>query len=187
MTLPGEELARSAARAAARWDVDPNLVSLVSLLSAAAAGAAFWLDHSLLAAPLIALSGYLDLVDGELARRYGRSTRLGDFLDHTFDRLGDAAIFVGLGLGPGVPLSLGIAAALSTVLVAYVGTGAQAIGLDRVYGGLARRSNVMILTVLAAVATPLHPDALLYLAYVVIALSALTFLQRFIAVWKELR
>lgn len=186
MTLPGEDAARRAARWGARWDVSPNLVSLLALLAAVAAAAAFARGRPLLAAPLVALAGYLDLVDGEVARRFDRSTRRGDFLDHTFDRLADVALFLGIGLGPAVPLELGLGAAVANLLVAYLGTQARSVGLDRVYGGLARRSNVTAILFLAALSTPLLPDALRYAAMLVIALSGVTFLQRFVAIYRRL-
>jgi len=186
MTLPGEEAARSLARRAAA-DVDPNIVSLASLLAAAAAGAAFYLGATVPGALLVAFSGFLDLVDGEIARAHGHSSRLGDFLDHTFDRVADVAIFTGIALGPTVPLPTGLAAALATVMVAYLGTQAQAVGLQRVYGGIARRSNVMPLVFVAGTITPLFHDSLLQATRLIVTLSVVTFLQRFVSIYRGLR
>ena len=42
--------------------------------------------------------GILDLFDGALARLTGRVTSFGALLDSVFDRLGEAALFVGMGL-----------------------------------------------------------------------------------------
>ena len=42
--------------------------------------------------------GILDLFDGALARLTGRATPFGALLDSVFDRLGEAALFVGLGI-----------------------------------------------------------------------------------------
>ena len=44
------------------------------------------------------LGGILDLFDGALARLTGRATPFGALLDSVFDRLGEAALFVGMGL-----------------------------------------------------------------------------------------
>lgn len=183
--MPGERTFRGAARRAAA-DVDPDLVSLASLLAAVAAGTSFYLGHPVPAAFLVVVSGFLDVVDGEVARLYDSASRRGDFLDHSFDRVADAAIFVGVGLGPAVPASLGLAAALSTVLVAYLGTQAEAVGLQRVYGGVARRSNVMGLVVVAALVEPLLPGLLEGAVLLVVVLSVVTFLQRFRAIYRGL-
>jgi CDP-diacylglycerol--glycerol-3-phosphate 3-phosphatidyltransferase len=42
--------------------------------------------------------GILDLLDGALARLTGQATPFGALLDSVFDRLGEAALFVGMGL-----------------------------------------------------------------------------------------
>ena len=42
--------------------------------------------------------GILDLFDGALARLTGQATPFGALLDSVFDRLGEAALFVGLGI-----------------------------------------------------------------------------------------
>lgn len=42
--------------------------------------------------------GILDLFDGSLARMTGRASPFGALLDSVFDRLGEAALFVGLGI-----------------------------------------------------------------------------------------
>ena len=42
--------------------------------------------------------GILDLLDGALARLTGQATPFGALLDSVFDRLGEAALFVGLGV-----------------------------------------------------------------------------------------
>ena len=42
--------------------------------------------------------GILDLFDGALARLTGKATPFGALLDSVFDRLGEAALFVGLGV-----------------------------------------------------------------------------------------
>ncbi len=42
--------------------------------------------------------GILDLFDGALARMTGQATPFGALLDSVFDRLGEAALFVGLGV-----------------------------------------------------------------------------------------
>ena len=44
------------------------------------------------------IGGILDLFDGALARLTGRASPFGALLDSVFDRLGEAALFVGMGI-----------------------------------------------------------------------------------------
>ena len=46
------------------------------------------------AAIILALSGFLDAVDGAVARRMDGTSRLGAFLDSVFDKLGECLILV---------------------------------------------------------------------------------------------
>ena len=43
--------------------------------------------------------GIFDLFDGTLARATGRATKLGAFLDSTFDRAGEAIVYIGIAAG----------------------------------------------------------------------------------------
>lgn len=53
---------------------------------------------------LVTLFIFSDSLDGNMARKLGRHSQWGSFLDSTLDRFGDAAIFTGVALyfaGPG--------------------------------------------------------------------------------------
>ena len=143
--------------------VEPNHLtwgSLVVALAAAAVGVQAGRDEPwswLLVAALMGLAFLLDGLDGQLARRRGVEGPAGDLLDHTLDRVVDAALLVALGynsawsLHPSVGVALGWAAALATMFGSYMGTAAKSVGLSRNYSGFSRadRSVVLLLGVLA--------------------------------------
>ena len=107
---------------------------------------------------LMGLAFLLDGLDGQLARQRGQSSPAGDLLDHTLDRIVDAALLVALGsnpawfLNPELGAVLGWSAALATLLGSYMGTAAQSVGLGRDYGGFSRadRSVILLVAVLGA-------------------------------------
>lgn len=146
--------------------LQPNHLTWASLLAAlAAASIAFRADQSsplpwLSVAGFMGLAFLLDGLDGQLARKRGLASPAGDLLDHTLDRVVDAALLVALGsngawfLHPELGSVLGWAAALATMLGSYMGTAAQSVGLQRDYGGFSRadRSTVLMLGVLGAAA-----------------------------------
>ena len=107
MALPGREQLRGAVRSyfeepGARllhaMGLNPNAVTLlgfaVCVVSAylVASGWLIWGGAVFLAGSI------LDLMDGALARLTGQGTPFGALLDSVFDRLGEAALFVGLGV-----------------------------------------------------------------------------------------
>lgn len=136
--------------AGVRLGVTPNAVSVVALLVAGGAAGAFYLGPStpiwyLAGAALVFLNGWLDLLDGAIARELGTESAAGDLLDHVFDRYADLLLLVGLAGGIG-RWDLGVAAITGVLMTSYLGTQAQAVGLDRVYGGLLGRADRLALT-----------------------------------------
>ena len=88
--------------------ISPNTLTLISTL---ACGTSFALaaTHSrslpamLTAAFLVFTYLSLDNMDGEQARRFGRSSRLGEFLDHWLDTLNNGFVVLGACLAAGLP------------------------------------------------------------------------------------
>ncbi len=105
MALPGREQLRSAilqyvelpgARFLRALKFTPNAITLlgfaVTVVAACLVGFGW-----LLAGGIVFLSGSaLDLMDGALARLTGTDSSFGALLDSLFDRLGEAALFLGL-------------------------------------------------------------------------------------------
>ncbi len=140
-----------------RIGLTPNGVSVVAFGVAVAAGLSFWLGGTTVAAlgvggsplwyavgaTLVGLNGWLDLLDGALAREQSVASTAGDLLDHVLDRYADIVIIAGLaaGVGGATGFALGFAAVTGVVMTSYLGTQSQAVGLDRAYGGLVGRAD----------------------------------------------
>ncbi|MDQ3937100.1 MAG: CDP-alcohol phosphatidyltransferase family protein [Chloroflexota bacterium] len=88
--------AEPVARVVGRLGVSPNALTLIGFIFAVAAavfaGAEMWLAAAL----LVAVGAAFDMLDGALARATNRLTRLGAFLDSTFDRAGEAVVYIGI-------------------------------------------------------------------------------------------
>jgi hypothetical protein len=99
------------------------------------------------------------------------------------DRYADVVIVVGLAGGVG-QYALGFAAVTGVLMTSYLGTQAQAVGLDRVYGGLGGRADRLALVGLVAVLAPAvgRFAGLTVVGWLLVALAIvghLTALQRF--------
>ena len=136
----------------------------------------------LLPAGLVFLAGSLmDGLDGALARHTNSASRTGAFLDSVLDRVGEAALLIGLSLYFAAKddyLAIGAtAAALAlSMLVSYARARAESLGLNR--GGFIpapRPVRVVILSAGLIIAQPL-------IAVIAVAvLSAVSAVQRIIA------
>lgn len=79
--------------------VSANVISALSLLAALGAGAAFWRGHSVLGAILILANGFLDMLDGCVARARGTAGPFGSFVDKIIDKYSDLIFLLGMLLG----------------------------------------------------------------------------------------
>ncbi len=175
--------------AASRLGLTPNGVSVLAMLVATAAGLCFFLasDRPLLyvaGAVLVFSNGWLDVIDGALARELAVDSAAGDLLDHVLDRYADIVIIVGLAGGID-RYAIGFAAVTGVLMTSYLGTQAQAVGLDRVYGGVMGRADRLALVALATVVMPVAGGsvggltAVGWLLVVLGVVGHLTALQRF--------
>jgi archaetidylinositol phosphate synthase len=182
---------------AKRLGLTPDAVSVLALLTAIGAGVAFALAAELrllylLGAVLVLWNGIFDLLDGALARELDSQSDAGDLLDHVLDRYADILIISGLAAGVG-QYALGLAAITGVLMTSYLGTQAQAVGLDRVYGGLLGRADRLALigvvaTVAAVIdATALGLTAVGWLLVIFAVVGHLTALQRFYYAMQDLR
>jgi archaetidylinositol phosphate synthase len=180
-----------------RVGLSPDAVSALAFLLAVGAGGAFTAGGQvdslwyLAGAILVFLNGWLDVVDGELARHQGVDSKAGDLLDHVLDRYADVAIIVGFAAGIDA-YALGLAAVTGVLLTSYLGTQTQAVGLDRTYGGLLGRADRLALAglgggaewVLDVSAYGLGIVGWLLVVFAVI--GHLTALQRFFGAFRDL-
>jgi len=181
-----------------RVGMTPNGVSVLAFGMAVLAAGAFALGGLedpvwyAVAAGLVFLNGWLDIVDGALAREQEVASAGGDLLDHVLDRYADIVVIAGLAAGLENYL-LGFAAVTGVVMTSYLGTQAQAVGLDRVYGGLVGRADrLAIIGVVGLLAYPISGPvvgefSLVGLLLVFLAVVGhLTALQRFYYSWAAL-
>jgi len=174
---------------ATRLGLTPDTVSVLALITAAGAGGSFYGAGEqpllyLVGAVLVFFNGVLDLLDGALARELGTESLAGDLLDHVLDRYADIVIIAGLAAGTG-QYALGFAAVTGVLMTSYLGTQAQAVDIERVYGGLLGRADRLALTGVVATVAAIT-DAAVYgltavgwLLVVFAVVGHLTALQRF--------
>ncbi len=137
-----------------------QLSATALLLAVAAAGIAALVRFTtpllfLPVALLIFLTGFFDVLDGEVARATGRASVRGDFLDHVVDRYADLALVIGIAASGFANPILALLALVSLLLTSYMGTQAQAVGQGRLYSGLLTRADRLVVL---AVATFLEFD-----------------------------
>jgi CDP-diacylglycerol--glycerol-3-phosphate 3-phosphatidyltransferase len=132
--------------------VHPNALSVLGVLVSLGGAFAFAQGSFRLGAGIVLLGGVFDLTDGVVARRQGRVTTFGGFLDSSLDRVVDMALLLGLVLhyaGRGAVALAWLAgfALVATVLVSYTKARAESVVPD-FKGGLLERAERIVILVL---------------------------------------
>src|SRR5260370_41244124 len=82
--------------AVASTGINPNLLTFFGLLVNSWAAVLFALGKFRSGAMVIFFAAFLDMLDGQVARREKRVTAFGAFFDSTLDRYSDMALYMGL-------------------------------------------------------------------------------------------
>ena len=167
-------------------NINPNIITIISPFVAVIAAYGFANHLLILATIAILLSGFLDVMDGAVARYHKRSSKFGAFLDSTMDRFADAIIYIGVIFGGYCDWFIGILAIHSAICVSYVRARAESQGVECNIG-IAERAVRMIILIIGALIGYFAGDIYFtYIIYILVILSYFTVAQRIVHVWRKL-
>ncbi len=137
--------------------IHPNTLTTLGFLALVASGVAFGFARVRPGAFLLLLSGGMDMLDGRVARQGGLMSRFGAFYDSTVDRLGEAALMIGITLffmNGGVPSQWTVYAVISStvalstgLVVSYTRARAEGLNLECRVGLVQRAERILALGV----------------------------------------
>jgi len=177
-------------RLLARTPITPDALTWLGFLIAVGAAVLIAADHLFIAGFVVLLAGFFDLLDGALARRTNRTTQFGAVLDSTLDRLGEAAVLLGLLVFyAGEQSTAGILvvglALIGSPLVSYVRSRAEGLGLECQIGLFTRAERVVVLALGLLLSQIDH--VLITALAIIVAFSFVTVGQRLLHVWRQTR
>jgi CDP-diacylglycerol--glycerol-3-phosphate 3-phosphatidyltransferase len=166
--------------------INPNVLTFFGLLVNFAAAASFAVGNFRTGALIIFFAGFLDMLDGQVARRQKRVTAFGAFYDSTLDRYADMALYMGLlvyysvsGRTPYVVLSA--VATAGSVMVSYARARAESlIPLCKV--GFMERPERLVLLIIGGLFGSMGP-----VLWVIAVISTITVIHRIYYTWQETR
>jgi archaetidylinositol phosphate synthase len=162
------------------WGVTPNQVTWTAFIIGLITGAFIFFELPIAAAILLWISGYLDAVDGSMARIQQQSSAWGTLMDITFDRIVELSVIIGLAaLYPEsrfLLLLLTASIVFSMTVFLTVGALTEKKGMKSFYyqAGLAERTEGFILFTLMI----LLSQWLLWITAIFLAVEIFTGLQR---------
>ena len=166
--------------------ITPNMFTFFALGVNSCAAALFAMGQFRAAAGALFLAAFLDMADGQVARRSGQVTAFGAFLDSTLDRYSDLGLYMGLVvyytlIGRNFYMVLAAIAMASSFMVSYSRARAESlIPLCKV--GFMERPERLVLLILGGLSSRMAPAL-----WVIATISTLTVIHRVVYTWQELR
>jgi len=169
-----------------RIGFSPDALTLVGFGIVLVATAQVAIGNWAIAAGILIAGTLFDGLDGTLARATNRVTSFGAFFDSSLDRAAEAAIYAGIVYSAAVigntPIATAAVLALGVgSLVSYVRARGEGLGVSA-DGGIAQRAERAVILILGLLVAGLTGETnyLLYALIIIVALSAVSVLQRFL-------
>ena len=165
--------------------VTPDVLTVAGLLLAVAAGISVGAGALRLGLLLVILAALPDLLDGAVAKAGNTASQRGAFFDSVIDRVTDALLLGGvawyLASNDSAHMSvLPFAVMAVSATISYERAKAESRGLQA-KGGLMERAERIILLCLGL----LFDNLLVPILWIMLVLTSITAVQRFIKVWKQ--
>jgi archaetidylinositol phosphate synthase len=162
---------------AVRVPLSPNVLTLLAVLVMAVAAVEVVQSNFMLAAALVILSGFIDVLDGTVAKAKNKTTAFGAFADRVGDRISDALIFGSIVLAGFVQLWLGLVVLVLVLLGSYTSACLEAFSKTRIGEAFSMRA-VRLLLVVVGLLLASYTGLLSYMEYIfaiiaVLAIAAL--------------
>jgi CDP-diacylglycerol---glycerol-3-phosphate 3-phosphatidyltransferase len=166
--------------------ITPNVLTVIGMVVNVWAAVLFAYGEFRGAAAVLFLAGFLDMADGQVARRNGRVTAFGAFLDSTLDRYSDLGLYMGLVvhytlIGRPFYMALAALAMASSFMISYSRARAESL-IPSCKVGFMERPERLVLLILGGVFLRMAPAL-----WVIATVATLTVIHRVVYTWQEIR
>ena len=131
---------------------------------------------------LLLVSGFFDMVDGQVARVTGKTSKKGEYLDSMFDKIAEVAIFLGILVGGYVEPYLVLLAITLSLLVSYARSKSDIVNIKLQGVGIGERAERLL--VIAIIGIIGFMD---YAVIIVVIIAGITLIQRMIYTAKNIK
>ena len=162
----------------------PNFWTVVGLIIALASAVVYGMGMEfglVIGGILLLVSGFFDMVDGQVARVTGKTSKKGEYLDSMFDKISEVAIFLGILVGGYAEPYLVLLAITLSLLVSYARAKSDLINIKLQGIGIGERAERLL--VIAVIGIFGFMD---YAVVIVVIIAGITLIQRMIYTAKNI-
>ena len=131
---------------------------------------------------LLLVSGFFDMVDGQVARVTGKSSKKGEYLDSMFDKISEVAIFLGILIGGYAEPYIVLLAITLSLLVSYARAKSDLINIKLQGIGIGERAERLLVIAIIGIVGFME-----YAVLIVIVIAGITLIQRMIFTTKNIK
>ena len=131
---------------------------------------------------LLLVSGFFDMVDGQVARVTAKTSKIGSYFDSMFDKIAEVSIFLGILIGGYAEPYLMLLAITLSLLVSYARAKSDALNIKLQGVGIGERAERLL--VIAIIGIIGYMDIAVM---VVVIIAGITLIQRMIVTAKNIK
>ena len=172
-------------KAFASTGLSPNFWTLACLVFALASALVYGLGLEfglIIGGILLLVSGFFDMVDGQVARATGKTSQNGSYLDSMFDKIAEVAIFLGLLVGGYAEPYLVMLAITLSLLVSYARAKSDALNIKLQGVGIGERAERLLVIAIIGIIGYMEPAVI-----IVVVIAGITLVQRMIVTAKNIK
>lgn len=172
-------------KAFASTGLSPNFWTLAGLVFALASALVYGLSIEfglIIGGILLLVSGFFDMVDGQVARVTGKTSQKGSYLDSMFDKIAEVAIFLGLLVGGYAEPYLVMLAITLSLLVSYARAKSDALNIKLQGVGIGERAERLLVIAIIGIIGYMEPAVI-----IVVVIAGITLVQRMIVTAKNIK
>ena len=180
--------------------LSPNFWTAVGLVFALISALVYGLGNQIeygliLGGILLLVSGFFDMVDGQVARVTGKTSKKGGYLDSMFDKIAEVAIFLGILVGGYAEPYLVFLAITLSLLVSYARAKSDAINVKLQGVGIGERAErLLVIAIIGMIGfnaeSPIFfgiKNFMEFAVIIVIVIAGITMIQRMIVTAKNIQ
>ena len=172
-------------RSLVKTGITPDVITVIGIVMSGVAAVTIGAGYLRVGFLFLLLTAIPDALDGAVARAAGTGSKRGAYFDSVSDRLTDGMLFGGVAwylasTEPGRIMMLPVAIMGLAMFISYQRAKAESLGWDA-KGGIMERAERIVVLAFAL----LFPELLIATLWVMLVLTAITAVQRFVKVWKQ--
>ncbi len=131
---------------------------------------------------LLLVSGFFDIVDGQVAKVTGKTSKKGTYFDSMFDKIAEVAIFLGILIGGYAEPYLVLLAITLSLLVSYARAKSDAINIKLQGVGIGERAERLLVIAIIGIIGYMEIAVV-----IVVIIAGITLIQRMIVTAKNIK